>query len=76
MSVLYNMTTSCPRVNDPESVNVEDWEGPVFYDLILKVIYHHLCSILLFTGTLKIHMYPELQNVNLLGNRFFADVIS
>lgn len=76
MSVLHNMTTSCPRVNDPERVNVEDWEGPVFYDLILKVIYQHLCSILLFTGILKIHMYPELQNVNLLGNRFFADVIS
>lgn len=70
------MTTSYPRVNDPERVSVEDWEGPVFYDLILKVIYHHLCSILLFTGVLKIQVYPELQNVNLLGNRFFSDVIS
>lgn len=63
-------------MNDPERVHVEDWEGSVSYDLILKVIYHHLCSILLFTGILKTHVYPELQKVNLLGNRFFADVIS
>lgn len=67
---------SLPEHVTQERVSTED---PAFSDLILEAVCYHLCHVLLYTAwndALKIHVYPEPQNVNLFRNWVFADVIS